>query len=157
MGVEMFKKALVSYIVIGVIVLYLMVIALGYTNDLETKRIEYQTLQLIGWNYELNEVDSNKVKFTYTLTLINYDSKDDFIKLVKPDFKEEIVNIIEYDDYIVVNKEIKPNEEMGISWDIIVNTAGLKNVDVKEIRSYLTSVTVSARNQNAYYTFYSYN
>ncbi len=46
---------------------------------------------------------------------------------------------------------------MGISWDIIVNTAGLKNVDVKEIRSYLTSVTVSARNQNAYYTFYSYN
>ena len=66
-------------------------------------------------------------------------------------------DIIEYDDYIVVNKEIKPNEEMGISWDIIVNTAGLKNVDVKEIRSYLTSVTVSARNQNAYYTFYSYN
>ncbi len=103
MGVEMFKKALVSYIVIGVIVLYLMVIALGYTNDLETKRIEYQTLRLSGWNYELNEVESNKVKFTYTLTLINYDSKDDFIKLVKPDFKEEIVNIIEYDDYIVVS------------------------------------------------------
>ncbi len=99
----MFKKALVSYIVIGVIVLYLMVIALGYTNDLETKRIEYQTLRLSGWNYELNEVESNKVKFTYTLTLINYDSKDDFIKLVKPDFKEEIVNIIEYDDYIVVS------------------------------------------------------
>lgn len=42
---------------------------------------------------------------------------------------------------------------MELSWDIIVNTDGLKEADVKEIRSYLTSVTVSTRNQNAYYTF----
>lgn len=55
------------YIVIVVIVFYLMIVALGYTNDLETKRIEYQTLRLNGWEYELNEVSTNKIKFTYTI------------------------------------------------------------------------------------------
>jgi hypothetical protein len=63
----MFKKVLMLYIVIVVIVFYLMIVALGYTNDLETKRIEYQTLRLNGWEYELNEVSTNKIKFTYTI------------------------------------------------------------------------------------------
>lgn len=153
----MFKKALGSYIVIVVVVFYLVIVSLGYTNDLGAKRIEYQGLRLSRWNYELSEVDFNKVKFTYALTLVNYGSKNDFIRLVKPVFKKEASNIIEYDDYIAVNKEIKPNEEMELSWYIIVNTDGLKKADVKELRSYLTSVTVSTRNQNAYYTFTPYN
>jgi hypothetical protein len=45
---------------------------------------------------------------------------------------------------------------MEFSWDIIVNTNGLIEVGVKEIRSYLSSVTVSTRNNNAYHTFYQY-
>lgn len=153
----MFKKVLTWYIVIVISVFYLMIVALGYVNDLETKRIEYQTLRLNGWEYELNEVGTNKIKFTYTIKLIYYGSNNDFIRLVKPAYKNEVANIIEYDDYIAVNKEIKPNEEMEFSWDIIVSTDGLKEVGVREIRSYLSSVTVSARNNNAYHTFYQHN
>lgn len=156
-GVKLFKKALAAYFVIVIVVFYLVIVALGITNDLETKRIEYQTIRLNRWNYELKEVDFNKVKFTYSLVIANYGSGNDFIRLVKPVYKKEIANIIEFDDYIVVNKEIKPKEEIEISWDIIVNTDGLKEVNLKDIKNYLSEVTISTANHNAYHTYYPSN
>lgn len=40
---------------------------------------------------------------------------------------------------------------------VYVSTDGLKEVGIKEIRSYLSSITVLARNNNAYHTFYQYD
>lgn len=153
----MFKKSIVSYFVTIIIVLYLIIVASGYVTNLKTKRIEYQELRISKWNYELKELGSDRVKFTYTFSLINCNTKNEFIISVKPTYKKEIENTVEYDDYIAINKEIKPNEEIEISWDIIVNTDGLKKADVKEVKTYLTSVTVSAKNHNSYHTFYPYN
>lgn len=152
----MFKKALMWYIVTFVVVTYLVIIAIGYNNDWATRRIEYAGLSISGWNYELSEIDSDRIKFTYKVTLVNNDKKVDFIKSIGPGYKKEAENIIEYDKYILVNKDLKPGEEAEISWDIIVNTSNLKNVEVKEISRFLTNVEVSVGN-NSYYSFFINN
>ncbi|MDF2948064.1 MAG: hypothetical protein K0R07_74 [Sedimentibacter sp.] len=149
----MFKKALRWYIVTFVVVTYLVVVAIGYNNDWATRRIEYAGLSISGWDYELSEIDSDKIKFTYKLTLANNDKQIDFIKSIKPGYKMEVENIIDYDKSILVNTDIKPDEEKEISWDIIVNTRDLKSVEIKEISGFLTNIEVSVGNNTSYSFF----
>lgn len=74
-GSSLFKKAVIAYGVIFVVVLYLVIVALGFTNDIASKRVEYQRLRLSRWDYEQNEIDYNKTKITYKISLVNHDKK----------------------------------------------------------------------------------
>lgn len=81
-------------------------------------------------------------------------TKSDFIRLVKPEYyKDKAGSIVEYEDYIVINKEILPDEKIEIAWDIVVDSDILKGTDNAGIKQLLASVTVSTANYNTYYNF----
>lgn len=63
------------------------------------------------------------------------------IRTLKPEYKIEILNDIEYKDVVIVSKEIMPKEVLEVNWDIIINKNGLT---VKEIKEFLISITLNA-------------
>jgi hypothetical protein len=65
-----------------------------------------------------------------------------FIRILKPNYKTEVLNSIEYENVIILNKEIEPKEVLEVKWDIIVDKQGLT---VKDAKTILTDVGINAR------------
>jgi hypothetical protein len=100
-----------------------------------------EELTITRWNYALDEIEPNKTKFSYSVFLTNKSEGNISIRTLKPEYKIEILNDIEYKDVIIVSEEIMPKEVLEVNWDIIINKNGLT---VKEIKEFLTSITLNA-------------
>lgn len=124
-----------------VIFVYLIVVVFC-NNYIKPYSLSKEELRINSWNYALNEIDSDKTKFSYSVSLINLSEGDIFIRTLKPNYKKEILNNIEYDNVVVVNKEIKPEDVLTINWDIVINKKGLT---VKELKAYLTNIELNAK------------
>jgi hypothetical protein len=124
-----------------VIVVYLVIVVIS--SILKPYRLAgNEELVITGWNYALEEIEPNKTKISYSVFLTNKSIGNIFIRILKPDYKTEVLNNIEYDNVIMLNKEIIPKEVLEVKWDIIADKQGLT---VKEAKSMLTSVGVNAR------------
>jgi hypothetical protein len=136
MGDKMLKK-----VTLGVIFVYLIVVIIS--NDLKPYRLGgYEELAITRWDYALEEIEPNKTKISYGVFFTNKSLGNIFIRNVKPYYKTEVLNNIEYDNVIILNKEIVPKEVLEVKWDIIVDKQGLI---VKDAKAILTEVGVNAR------------
>jgi hypothetical protein len=136
MGDKMLKK-----VTLGVIFVYLIVVIIS--NDLKPYRLGgYEELAITRWDYALEEIEPNKTKISYGVFFTNNSLGNIFIRNVKPYYKTEVLNNIEYDNVIILNKEIVPKEVLEVKWDIIVDKQGLT---VKDAKAILTEVGVNAR------------
>jgi len=128
-------------IALYIIIVYLLLVVF-FNTYVKPYRLTNEELQISSWNYALDEIDLDKTKFSYSVSLINVSEGIIFLRTLKPDYKEEVLNNIEYNNVIIVNKEIKPKEVLEVSWDIIINKKGLI---VKELKAYLTSIKLNAK------------
>jgi hypothetical protein len=136
MGEKMSKK-----IAIYVIFIYLIVVI--FSNDLKPYRLGgYEELAITRWDYALEEIEPNKTKISYGVFFTNKSLGNIFIRILKPNYKTEVLNSIEYDNVIMLNKEIVPEEVLEVNWIIIVDKQGLT---VKDAKLILTSVGINAR------------
>jgi len=123
-----------------IIIVYLMVVV--FNNASRPYRLGgNEELTIARWNYALDEIEQNKTKISYGVFLTNKSKGNIFIRTLKPEYKNEILNDIEYDNVIIVSKEIMPKEVLEVNWDVIINKNGLT---IKEIKAFLTSIRLSA-------------
>ncbi len=128
-------------IALGVIFAYLIVVIIS--NDLKPYRLGgNEELVITRWDYALEEIEPNKTKISYGVFFTNKSLGNIFIRILKPNYKTEVLNNIEYDNVIILNKEIVPEEVLEVDWDVIVNKQGLT---VKDAKAILTSVGINAR------------
>ncbi|MDF2882148.1 MAG: hypothetical protein K0R54_2705 [Clostridiaceae bacterium] len=128
-------------IALYVIFMYLIVVIIS--NDLKPYRLGgNEELVITRWDYALEEIEPNKTKISYGVFFTNKSIGNIFIRILKPNYKTEVLNNIEYDNVIMLNKEIIPKEVLEVKWDIIVDKQGLTAKDAKAI---LTSVGINAR------------
>lgn len=124
-----------------VIIMYLMVVIIS--NDLKPYRLGgNEELAITRWNYALEEIEPNKTKISYGVFFTNKSLGNIFIRILKPNYKTEVLNNVEYDNVIILNKEIIPKEVLEVNWSIIVDKQGLT---VKDAKAILTSVGINAR------------
>jgi hypothetical protein len=124
-----------------VIVVYLVIVVIS--SILKPYRlVGNEELVITGWNYALEEIEPSKTKISYSVFLTNKSIGNIFIRILKPDYKTEVINNIEYDNVIMLNKEIIPKEVLEVKWDIIADKQGLT---VKDAKAILTSVGINAR------------
>lgn len=124
-----------------VIVVYVIVVIIS--NDLKPYRLGgYEELAITRWDYDLEEIEPNKTKISYGVFFTNKSLGNIFIRILKPNYKTEVLNNIKYDNVIILNKEIIPGEILEVSWSIIVDKQGLT---VKDAKAILTSVGINAR------------
>ncbi|MDF2503406.1 hypothetical protein [Clostridium sp.] len=128
-------------IALYVIFMYLIVVIIS--NDLKPYRLGgNEELVITRWDYALEEIEPNKTKISYGVFFTNKSIGNIFIRILKPNYKTEVLNNIEYDNVIMLNKEIIPKEVLEVKWDIIVDKQGLT---VKEAKAILTSVGINVR------------
>lgn len=104
-------------------------------------RLDDKTLTISRWNYALDETEPNITKISYGVFLTNESEANIFIRTLKPEYKVEILNDIEYDNVITVSKEIRPKEVLEINWNIIIGKRGLT---IKEIKEFLASIRLNS-------------
>ncbi len=123
-----------------IIIVYLLVVV--FNNSLKPYSLGgNEELTIARWDYALDEIEQNKAKISYSVFLTNKSKGNIFIRTLKPEYKNEILNDIEYDNVIIVSKEIMPKEVLEVNWDVIINKNGLT---IKEIKAFLTSITLNA-------------
>jgi len=154
-------------IVLYTSIVYIVVVIIVYKYNLEYPNLARQSFQISRWNYELNEINSDKIKFTFGISLSNESESTFFVRTIKPSYKNETINNIEYENVIIVNKEIKPKEKLEVNWDIIIKKEGIAEIEIKELKSLLTGIKVSAKistkvgaeviTGDSVVTFYQYN
>lgn len=128
-------------IALGVIFVYILVVIIS--NDLKPYMLGgFEELVITRWDYVLEEIEPNKTKISYGVFFTNKSIGNIFIRIVKPNYKTEVLNCIEYENVIILNKEIVPKEVLEVKWDIIVDKQGLT---VKDAKAILTSVGINAR------------
>ncbi len=124
-----------------IIIVYLFVVVV-FNNYLKPYRLGgNEELTIARWNYALDEIEQNKTKVSYSVFLTNKSKGNIFIRTLKPEYKIEILNDIEYDNVIIVSKEIMPKEVLEINWDIIINKNGST---IKDIKAFLASIRLNA-------------
>lgn len=128
--------------VLFIIIVYLILIAFSNIYIKPYRHIGNEELKITKWNYALDEIEPNKIKISYSVILSNVSNGNILIKTLEPEYKAEILKDIEYEDVIDVRKEIIPNEELEISWDILINK---NEMTIKEIKAFLKSIKVDAR------------
>ncbi|WP_019230050.1 hypothetical protein [Sedimentibacter sp. B4] len=124
-----------------VIIVYLTLVIIFYFSK-PYRLGGYEELAITRWNYDIEEIEPNKTKISYGVFFTNKSLGNIFIRILKPNYKTEVLNSIEYDNVIILNKEIVPEEVLEVNWSIIVDKQGLT---VKDAKAILTSVGINAR------------
>lgn len=145
------------YLVISVIAVFLLLIIYWNKYDWGNSSIVgslQKEVYLSSWYYDLDEIDSEKSKFSYGISLINGSEDPKYVRSIQVNYNNELLKIIEHDNVIQVNKEIKANEEYKVNWNIVVNTKGLTELNMKTVKSLLNSITIAMNKSNI--TYYQY-
>ncbi len=123
-----------------IIIVYFFIVV--FCNSLKPYRLGgNEELTIARWNYALDEIEQNKTKISYGVFLTNKTKDNIFIRTLKPEYKNEILNDIEYDNVIIISKEIMPEEVLEVNWDVIINKSGLT---IKEIKAFLANIRLNA-------------
>lgn len=105
-------------------------------------------LKIDNWSSALggvDETDLDKTKFTYSVSLTSRNENTVLVKSIVPLVNDSIANkILGNDMTVVVNKEIKPNETIQISGEIVVDTKGLTKADIAKLEPFITDINVSS-------------
>jgi PBP1b-binding outer membrane lipoprotein LpoB len=127
-------------------ILFIFVIFSGCKNT----KSQVQTkggLKIHNWSSALgsvNETDLDKTKFSYSINLTNQNEKNIYIKSIQPLVNEAIKNKIISNDLIVaINKDIKPNETIEISGELLIDTKGLSKSDIVKLEPFIADIKVS--------------
>ncbi len=138
------SKKSITIIVISILFVFIIFTGCNSTNaKIQTKG----GLKINGWSSGLgnvNETDLDKTKFSYSINLTNENEKNVFIKSIKPSVNEAIKDkIISKEIVVAVNKDIKPNEAIEITGEIIVDTKGLGKSDIVKLGQFITDIKIS--------------
>lgn len=104
-------------------------------------------LKINSWSSGLgsfNETDLDNTKFSYSIDLTNDNEKSIFIKSIQPSVNETIRSrILSKEMSVDVDRDIKPNETIHITGELIVNTKGLVKSDIVKLEPFITDIKVS--------------
>jgi hypothetical protein len=137
----MLKKSIIS-IIVSILFTFIFFTGCGTKTQIQTKG----GLKISGWSSGLGSVngtDLDKSKFSYSINLTNENESIIFIKSVQPSVDGKIINkIINKDIIVTVNKDIKPNETIQVSGEIIFDTKGLTKSDIVKLEPFITDIKV---------------
>ena len=103
-------------------------------------------LKINSWSSGLgivNETDLDNTKFSYSIDLTNDNEKGVFIKSIQPSVNETIRSrILSKEISVDVDRDIKPNETIHITGELVVNTKGLVKSDIVKLEPFITDIKV---------------
>jgi hypothetical protein len=103
-------------------------------------------LKIYSWSSALGSVsntDLDKTKFSYSVDLSNENDKSIFIKSIQPLVNETIKDkILSKEVLVTVNKDVKSNETIQISGEIIIDTKGLTKLDLEKLEPFIMDIKV---------------
>ena len=104
-------------------------------------------LKINSWSSGLgsfNETDLDKTKFSYSIDLTNENENSIFIKSIQPSVNETIKDrILNKEMSVNVDRDIRPNDTIHITGELIVNTKGLGKSDIVKLEPFITDIKVS--------------
>jgi hypothetical protein len=142
-GFSMWKKSTKTILISILFIFVIFVVCKNSKSQVEAKG----GLKINGWSSALgsvNETDLDKTKFTYSINLTNENEKNISLKSIQPSVNEAIKNkIISNNPVVAVNKDIKPNETIEISGELLIDTKGLSKSDIVKLEPFITDIKVS--------------
>ena len=113
----------------------------------QTKTQTKGGLKINSWSSGLgsvSETDLENTKFSYSIGLTNENEKKVFIKSIQASVNETIKNrILSGEMPVDVDRDIKPNETINITGELIVDTKGLGKSDIVTLEPFITDIKVS--------------
>lgn len=90
------------------------------------------------------ENNFNKQRYSYNLTLHNYDDNNFFINSVEPILGDKIKDrVVEKDIKVLVNSEIKSKQSLKVSGEIIIYTENLSKEEIDALEPYIKEFKIT--------------
>lgn len=139
--IKIFKKLILT--ILACITVVSLLFAGCSTREVEVIKGGLKITSSTSGTGPISESNYDETLFSYNINLTNENQKSIFIKSVQPIVNETIKNRVVSKEILVnVNKDVKANETISISGEIIINTKGLSKSDVMQLKPFITDMKV---------------
>lgn len=138
----MVKKGILLLLATTIILLFI-----GCAQD--QKRLDEKGIKILSMVSSLGGVEDeennfDKQRFSYNLTLHNYEDNDLFVKSVEPLLGGKIKDrILSEDIKVLVNSEIKSKQSLSVSGEIIIDTENLSKEEIIALEPYIKEFKIT--------------
>lgn len=135
-------------VIINVILFLCCIILIDNNSKLEDTYHEKTGLKIGKWSTgvgSVNEANTEKTSFTYTLTLLNESESNITIKSVEPIIDESIKSKISNKDInLMINKELHPNDSIEVTGNLIIDFGDATKSEINKLYPFFHDVRINS-------------
>lgn len=131
-------------LILATLIIFIFIGCAGEQKSLDEKGIKILSMSSSMGGVKGEEGNYNKQRFSYDLTLHNYEDNNFFITSVEPILGDKIKDrIVNKDIKVIVSSEIKSKQSLSVKGEITINTENLSKEEIIALEPYIEEFKIT--------------